>query len=72
MDREDRDRLIRIETILEESVVPRLVNHGPRIARLEKVALAATIAWGGVCVLAYVAKDTASEWLKNKVLGHNG
>lgn len=70
MSPEDRERLVRIETILTESVVPRLLNYGPRIKRLENVALAAGMVWSGVCVVAYIAKDTASEWMKRKVLGN--
>lgn len=69
MDREDRDRLVRIETILTENVVPRLDSYGPRVRRLERVAVIASVMWGGMCVLGYVAKDAASEWIKQKVMG---
>lgn len=69
MNQEDRDRLMRIETILTESVVPRLDDHGPRIRVLEKVAIVASVFWGGICVVGYVAKDAASEWIKQKVMG---
>lgn len=71
MDKEDRDRLMRIETILTESVVPRLNDHGPRIKVLEKVAVVASVMWGGVCVAGYIAKDAAAEWLKRAIVGHH-
>ena len=70
MNQEDRDRLMRIETILTESVVPRLDDHGPRIRLLEKVAICASVLWGGACVVGYVAKDAAAAWLKQKVVGN--
>ncbi len=69
MNQEDRERLVRIETILTESVVPRLNDHGPRIKVLEKVAMFASVLWGGACVVGWVAKDAAAAWLKQKVLG---
>lgn len=70
MEQEDRERLVRIETILEEVVAPQLKSYGPRVRRLETVAAVATVLWGGVCVVGYVLQDTVSEWIKRKVLGH--
>lgn len=70
MDREDRERLVRIETLLTESVVPRLNAHGKSIELLEKVAIVASVLWSGACVVGWVAKDAAAAWLKQKVLGH--
>ena len=69
MDKDDRARLIRVETILTESIVPQLQSYGPRIRRLERVALVATVMWSGVCVICYAVKDTAAGWIKSKVLG---
>ena len=69
MDREDRDRLVRIETILSESIVPQLQSYGPRIRKLERFAIVATAVWSGICIIGYVVKDTAAGWVKRKVLG---
>lgn len=69
MNQEDRDRLMRIETVLEKVVVPQLTSYGPRIKKLENFKTAASILWGGVCVIGWVAKDAAAEWLKRKVIG---
>lgn len=70
MNQEDRDRLVRIETILEEVVAPQLKSYGPRVRRLETVVASAGVVWGGICVAGYVLKDTVSEWIKQKLLGH--
>ncbi len=71
---EDRDRLIRIETILTESIAPRLDSHSKtmekhdgRLKVVERLALIANIAWGGICVLAYLSKDAAAEWIARRV-----
>lgn len=70
MEQEDRDRLVRIETILEEVVAPQLKSYGPRVRRLEQYVAAGYVVWGGICIVGYVLKDTASTWIKQKVLGH--
>lgn len=77
MNQDDRDRLIRIETLLTSSVVPRLDSHGEKLEKhdgrlkvVEKVALTATVMWGGACLIAYVAKDAAAEWFKRRIMGH--
>ena len=69
MDSEDRERLVRIETILEKVVAPQLHSYGPRIRKLEVVAAIAGYAWVGLGAAALVFKDTAAEWLKRKMLG---
>lgn len=66
MDRDDRDRLIRIETILTDNVVPRLGDYGKRIKALERVAQFATVFWGILGVVGYVAKDATLTWIKQK------
>lgn len=69
MENEDRERLVRIETILEKVVAPQLQSYGPRIRKLETVAKVAGYAWVGIGAVALVFKDTAAEWLKRKILG---
>lgn len=67
MDREDRDRLVRIETILTESIVPRINDYSKRIKVLEGVAKTATILGGVALGGIYFARDVAVEWIKNRM-----
>lgn len=69
MDREDRERLVRIETILTESVVPRLNDYSKRIKVLEGVAKTATIIGAVGLGAIYMARDVAVGWLKRSVVG---
>ncbi len=71
---EDSARLVRIETILTESIAPRLNGHSEKLEKhdirlkaVERVAMVGGIVWGGMCVIAYLAKDAAAEWLARKV-----
>lgn len=68
MDNDSRERLVRIETILTESVVPRLDSYGPRIRVLEKVAIVGGAIWTGVCIGGYMAKEIVLEWAKKKLV----
>jgi hypothetical protein len=61
---------MRIEIILTESITPRILNYGIRLKRLESVAMFASFLWGGICVVGYVAKDAAAEWVKRKIITH--
>ncbi len=66
MDREDRERLIRIDE-RTENILKRLDDHGKRIRGLERARLIATGALGvaGFCI--YAAKDLAVSWVKSKI-----
>ena len=71
MDREDRERLVRIETILTESISPRINDHGKRIKVLEGIAKTATVIGAIGLGVVYMARDVAIGWLKKSVGGGN-
>jgi len=74
MDREDRDRLVRIEESLkvildkEGPVIGRISDHGERLRSLERARMIATGVIMSFGVGAAMAKDVALAWLKVKVV----
>lgn len=69
MDREDRERLIRIDE-RTANIVKRLDDHGARLKSLERARLIATGAVGVVGFIFYAAKDVAVGWMKTKIGSH--
>lgn len=70
----DADRIleaiIRLETKMD-TVGERMNDHGKRIKAVERVAVIASVFWGGICVVGYVAKDAAAAWIKQKASGNH-